>query len=191
MLTHCFGLQEFNLGKMTKWIDNEDEKSELLQFIDEMKEISDRKSTKMNPLLTKNFNASDSLNKSNTNISYEELLLFDQILSAEIYKNTTNGARNNIDRNRINQTSQSITEMNENAQSTEWNSDQQQESIKIEDVIKPAEKQTQPKIFDPQNLIERIRKTPHRLYETTNNELLTCKSQSFLQRLAVLGEILT
>lgn len=176
---------------MAKWIDNEDEKSELLKFIDEMKEISDRKSTKLNPLLTKNFNASDSLNKSNTNISYEELLLFDQMLSAEIYKNTTNGARNNIDRNHINQTSQSITEMNENTQSTEWNSDQQQESIKFEDVIKPAEKQTQPKIFDPQNLIERIRKTPHRLYETTNYELLTCKAQSFLQRLAVLGEILT
>lgn len=47
------------------------------------------------------------------------------------------------------------------------------------------------KSFDPQQLIEHIRTIYNDTDITRNYELLTCKAQSFSQRLAVLGEILT
>lgn len=180
-------MQEFDLSKVSEWFENDDEKSELLKFIDEIKAISNKKSALKNPLLPKSSNATDTLK----NASYDELLLFDEILSAEINKTATNQDNNIIlDRNK---TSKIITGNNQQlSQSQDWDS-QRQDSNKIEDepVLEPAEKESTPKTFDPQHLIERIRKTNHRPYVTSNYELLSCKSQSFLQRLAVLGEILT
>lgn len=124
--------------------------------------------------------------------SYDELLLFDELLSAELNKNTTNDK--NIIVDRANRTSKIITGNTQSAQVPDWSAPQQQETtvtIDEEKIMKPVEKESTRKSFDPQQLIERIRKTNHRTYVTSNYELLSCKSQSFLQRLAVLGEILT
>lgn len=186
--TFCH-LQEFDLNKVSEWLENDDEKSELLKFIDEIKAISNKKSSIENPLLIKSSNATDVIK----NASYDELLLFDEILSAEINKTAINQDNNNIVMDRTNKTSKIIKGNNKQlTQSQEWDS-QRQESNKIEEepVLRPAEKESTPKTFDPQHLIERIRKINHRPYVTSNYELLSCKSQSFLQRLAVLGEILT
>lgn len=49
----------------------------------------------------------------------------------------------------------------------------------------------QRKVFDAQKLLEQIRKVNNGVHVVSNYEMLTCKSQSFLQRLAVLGEMLT
>lgn len=45
--------------------------------------------------------------------------------------------------------------------------------------------------FDAQQFLERIRKMYNATNVTSNHELLMCKTQSFAQRLAVLGEIMT
>lgn len=169
---------------MTEWLDSDEEKNELLKLIDEMKSMSKKKSNQDNPLLIR---ASKSSIKSINTTSYDELLLFDEILSAEINKTAAK-----VDKiERINQTAKIITRNAEEKSSSEWN-DEQQESAKTQEaVIRPLPKETTPKQFDPQHLIERIRNSYTATNVTSNYELLTCKSQSFLQRLAVLGEILT
>ncbi|XP_031630345.1 ER degradation-enhancing alpha-mannosidase-like protein 2 isoform X2 [Contarinia nasturtii] len=176
-------VMELNLKRVVEWLNNDDDKSELLKFIDEA--ISSKKSNKINPLLSKPTNTNGTRNPNNINASYEELMLFDEILTAEINRNVTKDK---------NQTKNKIV-MRDN-QSANWKSEQQ-ETVKISDeresekIIRPAENETPSKPFDPQHLIERIRKSNSRSSVTSNYELLTCKSQSFLQRLAVLGEILT
>lgn len=171
---------------MTEWLESDHEKNELLKFIDEIKSISSKKSSKSNPLLTKSTNTTDMLK----NTPYDELLLFDEILLAEINKNSTK--QDNIIIDRINKTSKIITGNKQGGQTQDWNTQRQDsDAIDEEKDLKPAEKESTSKTFDPQHLIERIRKTNHRTYMTSNYELLSCKSQSFLQRLAVLGEILT
>lgn len=175
------------MAKVTEWLESDEEKSELLKFIDEIKAISNKKSSQTNPLLTKSSNSTDLLNKT----SYDELLLFDEILATEINKNVSKSSDNGVN-DRANRTAKIITDSNQGAQTSEWNS-QRQESNKNDDeeVLHPAEQEPTPKSFDPQQLIERIRRNSQRIHVTSNYELLSCKSQSFLQRLAVLGEILT
>lgn len=177
-----FIFKEFDFSKVTEWLESDEEKSELLKFIDEMKSMSKTKSSRTNPLLIRPTNSSD---KSNNNTSYDELLLFDEILSAEI--NKTMAKQDKIDR--INQTTRIIT--SNSHQAPHWNSEPQAADKVEETVIRPVPKEPTPESFDPQKLIERIRKTYRATNVTSNYELLTCKSQSFLQRLAVLGEILT
>lgn len=169
---------------MTEWLENDEEKSELLKLIDEMKSMSKKKSSQTNPLLMRTSNSSG---KNINTTSYDELLLFDEILSAEINKSTTKADKSE----RVNQTSKLITRNTQGRPSPDWNSEQQETDKMDEAVIRPMPKESTPEQFDPQHLIERIRNTYKATNVTSNYELLTCKSQSFLQRLAVLGEILT
>lgn len=167
---------------MREWLESEDEKSELLKFIEEMKTISIKQSSRTNPLLIKPTNSSEN------NTTYDELLLFDELLAAEINKNSTNNDNNDLIE-RANQTNRT------NGNTLNWSIEKTQDSnnkyVSVEQITKPVEKKITSKIFDPQNFIERIRKNSNKTYVTSNYELLSCKSQSFLQRLAVLGEILT
>lgn len=174
---------------MTEWLDSDEGKSELLKFIDEMKIMSNRKTNRINPLLTKLSNST--VTSKTSNISYDDLVLFEEILSSEINKTIAN-QENNITKDTINKTVKIITQNVLQLHDQSWNSEP-------EDLAKVNEKTARiiqkpvvtKKIFDPQQLIERIRKSYDRMHTTPNYELLTCKSQSFLQRLAVLGEMLT
>lgn len=179
-------MQEFDFGKVTEWLESDEEKSELLKFIDEIKAISNKKSTRTNPLLSKSSNSTDVLK----NTTYDELLLFDEILAAEINKSAAKSSDNSMN-DRPNRTAKIITKSNQEGQTLEWNSQRQESDNDDEQVLHPAEQEPTPKSFDPQHLIERIRRNSQRIHVTSNYELLSCKSQSFLQRLAVLGEILT
>lgn len=175
---------------MVDWLNNDEDKSELLKFIDEA--ISSKKSSKINPLLIKPINTTAMTNQSNINASYEELLIFDEILSAEINRSVNKNENSKVSVVK-NQTTN--IEMQDN-QSPNWKIEHE-ETVKmtddqeeIEKIKESTEDESQSKSFDPQSLLERIRKSNNRKSVTSNYELLTCKSQSFLQRLAVLGEIL-
>lgn len=161
-----------------------------------MKIMSSKKTDRINPLLTKLSNSTEPSNTSN--ISYDDLVLFEEILSAEINKTITN-QENNITKETINKTVKIITQNVVQPQDQSWNSESEDLAKINEKTARIIEKSTESdvepevtaKIFDPQQLIERIRRSYDRMHTTPNYELLTCKSQSFLQRLAVLGEMLT
>lgn len=167
---------------MAEWLDSEEEKGDLLKFIEEMKIMSSKKSSRTNPLLIKPTNSSEKKN------AYDDFLMLDELLSAEILKNSTKQENSN-------QTNKIITGNTQQSHTHDWSTSERSESINKEvyeeQITKPAEKESKSKIFDPQNLIERIRKLSNATHVTSNYELLSCKSQTFLQRLAVLGEILT
>lgn len=187
------------MNQVNEWLESEVGKSELLKFIDEMKSMSRKKpsDTHQLPVKSENFSA-DVANKSKNSTSYDELVLFDQILSAEINKTASNQSssqssttKTTAPKERIGQTSKIISGNSQRSQHG-WNVESQK-SPKIENrFIKPPEKEAPtPKTFDAQRLIERIRNSPNGAHIAPNYELLSCKSQSFLQRLAVLGEMLT
>lgn len=188
-----FDFKEFNF-KVTEWLDTEEGKSELLKFIDEMKLMSNKKSTQMNPLLSKSINFTDAVEK-NDSTRYDDLGLFEEILTTDYNKMPTNEGSNTI-QEPINNTAKIITRNSLQTQSQSWNSEPegsgriQEKPVYIDDSHESLESEVK-KSFDPQNLIERIRKTYDASHATPNFEILTCKSQTFLQRMAVLGEILT
>lgn len=176
---------------MSEWLESEDGKSELLKFIDEMKSMSSKKSSQTNAMLAKSDNySSDVANNSANDTTYDELVLFDQILAAEINKTPTDPVNSNI-KERINQTSKIITEHSQRSEMQDWNTEPPKTAKIEENLIRPAEAEPKPRVFDAQRFIERIRRSPNGVNVSPNYELLSCKSQSFLQRLAVLGEMLT
>lgn len=159
-----------------------------------MKVMSNKKSDRVNPLLTKSTNLTEPSHKNN--ISYDDLVLFEEILTAEVNKTLTN-PDNIITKENVNATAKLIIRNLSQPQEQNWNPELD-ETIKIEEKSprieeKPTEsvENDTKQIFDPQQLIERIRKSYERMQTIPNYELLTCRSQSFLQRLAVLGEMLT
>lgn len=179
---------------MTEWLENDDDKNELLKLIDEMKAMSSKQSNRVNPLLSNTSNST--LDASKNSLSYDDLVLFDEILSAEVNKTHANAP--NADR--LNGTAQILLQ---NAQqSHSWNAAdtvadattakifQKSSSIIDDKSTEPIEIDTKT-LFDAQQLIERIRRSNVVTPITPNYEILTCKSQSFLQRLAVLGEMVT
>lgn len=174
---------------MNEWLESEEGKSELLKFIDEMKTMSNKKSIQQNPLLAKADNYSaDAKNKSKT--SYDELILFDEMLSMEI-NNTSTDPSKNITTERIKQANKKIAEGLQRSHIKDWGTESPKPAQIEEKMIKPPEIEATPKPFDAQRLIERIRRSPNGVHRPPNYELLSCKSQSFLQRLAVLGEMLS
>lgn len=218
-------LKEFGY-KVTEWLDSEDDdKSELLKFIDEIKAMSSETSKQKNPLLQNLTDTNSTIaatqqqqQQTSTNISYDDLILFDELLAAEVNKTISNFESHLSDDHQKNRTAKIITQTtttssssssSSQASSQSWHADDLDretantvdgENSKLTDgVVKPvasAESSTdnvQRRVFDAQKLLEQIRKTNDAgvHHVIPNFEMLTCKSQSFLQRLAVLGEMLT
>lgn len=220
-------LKDFGF-KVTEWLETDDDKNELLKFIDEIKAMSG-KSERINPLLTNSTDnstiasAQQQKQHANNNISYDDLILFDQLLAAEVNKTIEKFEDHmNDDHPKTNQTAKIITQTTTTAtvtsssssssqtSSQSWDADDfDKESTNVindgksrptkEEIVKPfiqasesTSGNTQRRVFDAQKLLEYIRKSNEAgLHAIPNYEMLTCKSQSFLQRLAVLGEMLT
>lgn len=211
-------LKEFGY-KVTEWLDNDDDKSELLKFIDEIKAMSGKTSNRKNPLLqnstndnsTKPASTEQQQQQTSNNMSYDDLILFDELLAAKVNKTITNFESHMTDDHQKNRTlkiiTQTTTTSSPQTSSESWDADDlDKETTNIidgeksqlaDDVAKPiasAElitENVQRKVFDAQKLLEQIRKANDGVHVNVNYEMLTCKSQSFLQRLAVLGEMLT
>lgn len=220
-ITSSNDLKEFGF-KVTEWLDSDDEKSELLKFIDEIKAMSGKTSSRKNPLLTNSTTDNSTMaaatqkqqQQTSNNMSYDDLILFDELLAAKINRTITNfeshltdDQQKNLTANIITQTTTATTTTTSSSNSQGWVADDlDNETINIIDDEKSqltegvsqlnasAESNTenvQRKVFDAQQLLERIRKANDSIHVVPNYEMLTCKSQSFLQRLAVLGEMLT
>lgn len=174
---------------MAEWYDDDESSIELLKFISEMKVNSEKKSNQVNSLLTTFSNSTEPTHKANT--SYDELMLFEEILTTKVNKMITNLS---TDTN-SSQTKKIITE---NLSQTETKNSENEASAETEKKLPNFEEKSieiaeedVKKLFDPQRLIERVRKSYNGMQTTPNYDMLTCKSQSFIQRLAVLGEMLT
>lgn len=204
-------LKEFGY-KVTEWLtESDDDKSELLKFIDEIKAMSGKTSNQKNPLLANLTDANGSTIAStqqqreqqqiSTDISYDDLILFDELLAAEVNKTATNfESQKNRTAKIITQTttpsSSSSQTSSQSWQETASMNDDEKSKLS-DDVIRPIPSvesvadNVPRKVFDAQKLLEHIRKANDGVHVVPNYEMLTCKSQSFLQRLAVLGEMLT
>lgn len=187
-----FVWQGIDFRNVDNWIEDDMEKNELLKFMEELKSISSKKSNLINPLLVKSDDR-DEKNKSNssTSFAYEELILFEEILAAKINQTSSNQS-NHI--TNYNDTSRLIMKtLNQPHVPKDWRSDVQDIDRADEElnVTNLSKRENDAKPFDAQNLIKRIRNSHGTSDPYENFDLLTCKSQSFLQRLAVFGEMLT
>lgn len=211
-------LKEFGY-KVTEWLtESDDDKSELLKFIDEIKSMSGKTSNQKNPLLV---NLTDSNGSTMTStdqqisadLSYDDLILFDELLAAEVNKTATDDQQKNRTSKIITQTTMPSSSTPPSSPSSSqttspsWNADDNDkdisnmnddensklpdETLKPVPTIEPVAENVQRRVFDAQKLLEQIRKVNNGVHVVPNYEMLTCKSQSFLQRLAVLGEMLT
>lgn len=159
-----------------------------------MKIMSNKNTNRINPFLTKFTNSTEPSNSSH--LSYDDLILFEEILSAELNKTFSNQGNSNITKENINKTVKTITENVAQSHDPSWNfesedSDKMENEKTLPQHPSETDDNDTEKNFDPQQLIERMRKSFDKIQINSNYELLTCKSQSFLQRLAVLGEILS
>lgn len=208
--------------KVTEWLtETDDDKSELLKFIDEIKAMSGKTSSQKNPLLANLTDSNGSTiastqqqqeQQASSDMTYDDLILFDEILAAEVNKTATNFQNQTTDVLQKSRTAKIITQTTTSSYSSSpspssssqtssqsWQetanaNDDDEKSKLADDVIRPipsVEPVVQRRVFDAQKLLEQIRKVNDGVHVVPNYEMLTCKSQSFLQRLAVLGEMLT
>lgn len=215
-------LKEFGY-KVTEWLtESDDDKSELLKFIDEIKSMSGKTSSQKNPLLVNLTDSNGSTiastqqqeqqqqqQQQSSDMSYDDLILFDELLAAEVNKTATNFDGQTTDDPQRNRTAKIITQTTtassssspSSSSSQSWqetaNANDDEKSKLTDDVIRPipsadsVAENVPRRAFDAQKLLEQIRKVNDGVHVVPNYEMLTCKSQSFLQRLAVLGEMLT
>lgn len=164
--------EDITKDNLKDWLNSNEDKSEFLKLLDDMKKKNSKNdSSKYDYILS----------------LYGSLLELSELESGVIRNSTQDvGSVNSLKRLRIkqkigdeifNQIKQSIqTDMNilENSEA------------RMETDVTTVKKQ-----FDAQRLFEFIRETIDDANVSKNYELMGCKSQTFVQRLAVLGETLT
>lgn len=166
------------------WVDAEEVQNELQKFLNELKKKTKKQETELEALLIKT-NVTKQLSKSSVNNTDKPSMYENITIAAKIEKPLKNVAEPINKTNEINNASNSVDK-------TRFDGKVQQENISIEEKFLPEiESEPEAKPFDAQRLIERVRRMYNDTNVIRNYELLSCKSQSFLQRLAVLGEILT
>lgn len=189
-ISRLTNLSAYNVNQL---FSTEDAKNELLKFLNEMKST---------PI--KNITLED-----DAEIMYDDLIVREQIESVDANENRAS-AMNRSDR--VDENIEAILPQNMNRSNTEdvsevkgrFESNTSGEAVSLEDVrernskekitefFRPEPKEEiNRKPFDAQRFLERIRTMYNDKNVTRNYELLSCKAQSFSQRLAVLGEILT
>lgn len=193
-ISRLTNLSTYNVNQL---FSTEEAKNELLKFLNEMKST---------PI--KNITMGD-----DADTSYDDLIVREQIVRGDV--NGTAAKALNRTENGNNQNEQKLSQ-NANQTSTEnvsdikrnFESNTSGEADILEDaderntkdaaaqkILEFFRAEPQEKLkrapFDAQRFLERIRAMHDGKNITKNYELLSCKAQSFSQRLAVLGEILT
>lgn len=188
------------LDNVSDWLDSDEGRNELLKFLDSMKSLSEKKK-KSFPIIS---NTSEIFIQ-NISISYDDK---DNYISNISEMNVSD--RNNSFSNSNNLTKSEIITDDTISKSTETKPDwkiilQQSEKLVAE---KPTPKTDEDdddedddddddnhisdqQFFDVQLLIENVRRMYNDSSIYRDYELLSCRSQAFIQRLAVFGEILT
>lgn len=184
-LSRLTNLSAFNVNQL---LNTDEAKNELLKFLNEMKST---------PI--KNITMGESLLDS----AYDDLIVREHVNSSEtiaktVVNQTTNEKKSEAMASpaEANQTGASGT-LTESKASDNMGLGEIKEPIvkeatveKVTEFFRPeTTKKREP--FDAQKFLERIRTIYNDKNITRNYELLSCKAQSFSQRLAVLGEILT
>lgn len=162
---------DITLDNLKEWLNSNEDKSEFLVFLDDMKKTN-----------LKN----DPSKYDNISSLYGSLLELSGLdnVNRNITQNV--GSVNSLKRLRIKQnTSNEIFNQNGQSIQTDMNISENSE-VRMETDVTTVKKQ-----FNAQRLLEFIRETFDDANIPKNYELMGCKSQTFLQRLAVLGEILT
>lgn len=164
--------EDITLDNLKEWLNSDGDKSEFLKFLDDMKKTN----------LTNGPSKYDNISS-----LYGSLLELSQLNSGLIQNITQDvGFVNSLKRLRIKQNiSNEIFNQNRQSIQTDMNISENSETRMETDAT------TVKTQFNAQRLLEFIRETFDDAAIPKNYELMGCKSQTFVQRLAVLGEILT
>lgn len=180
-----------NFSFAENWADAEDVQNELQKFLNELKRTTKKDKPELEIILSTNASSLAqelSKNSNGTKNTNKPTSMYENILIAEEIDDDRSSLMN--DTKGINKTGRVNSESTSDDIQLESKM-QRDEVISEEKIVSEFEMGSESKMFDAQRLIERVRRMYNDSNIVRNYELLSCKSQSFLQRLAVLGEILT
>lgn len=155
---------ESSLDTVSEWLKSENARSELLKLIGELETTSEQiKSPTIETVTT----------------------TVDENHTGEIQiDGVDNGKSNSYETLRNKQPQDGQTK-------TDWLPAMRPEEVLHETPADTEESSSAPREFDVQRLVEKVRRMYSRVKRQQDFELLSCRSQSYLQRLAIHGEMLT
>lgn len=160
---------ESSLDAVGEWLKGENARSELLKIIGELETTSEQIKTATETITT----------------------TVDENGTGAIQIDSVDDAKSNINETLQNKRRQQ-QQQQQGQTKTDWLPALRSDEVLHETPIEAEESPSSPREFDVQRLIEKVRRMYiSRTKRPQDFELLSCRSQSYLQRLAIHGEILT